>query len=213
MSRGKIPIIMNTSNATEHYSLFPTLVIKTPGFLTLQECTKIYKLVIKKKKEIQMAPHGTISGENSGSSFDSSSFLRHNKSLKIIEKKILDKATEYAKQAGYRINKVMDHSWFNIQNKGSKLKQHSHPLSTFSGGLYINCDEKSSPLCFHSPNSFIYFTHTIQKVGPLPPFAYQWVYFKPKKGDLFLFPSFLMHGSHEIPNETENRIVISFNIT
>ena len=72
-------------------------------------------------------------------------------------------------------------SWFNISQAGNKLKAHNHGESIVSGAFYIS---GSTPLIF--PDTSI----------------------KPYPGLLVIFSSDLVHYTEE---ETEERIIISFN--
>jgi hypothetical protein len=72
-------------------------------------------------------------------------------------------------------------SWFNISQAGNKLKAHKHEESIVSGAFYIS---GSTPLIF--PEASI----------------------KPYPGLLVIFSSDLVHYTEE---ETEERIIISFN--
>jgi hypothetical protein len=72
-------------------------------------------------------------------------------------------------------------SWFNISQPGNKLKAHKHEESIISGAFYIS---GKTPLIF--PDKSI----------------------KPYSGLLVIFSSDLIHYTEE---ETEERIVISFN--
>ncbi len=102
---------------------------------------------------------------------------------------------------------VITNSWFNIQNRGSTLKHHLHPNSEVSGALYINVDTDSSPIVFHTPNPHI-MNNTYERESD---FTKDNITFMPKIGDLFLFPSWLLHSSNYVDNQTLNRCVISFN--
>lgn len=72
-------------------------------------------------------------------------------------------------------------SWFNISQPGNKLKAHNHGESIVSGAFYIS---GATPLIF--PDKSI----------------------KPYPGLLVIFSSDLVHYTEE---ETEERIIISFN--
>ena len=98
-------------------------------------------------------------------------------------------------------------SWFNIQQKGGYLVDHNHGDNAVSIALYINVDDHSSNLTFKNPNQLIsYFWNSsnVQEVD------YSEHVINPKNGDMYIFPSWLNHGSSNI-NETENRTVISAN--
>jgi hypothetical protein len=72
-------------------------------------------------------------------------------------------------------------SWFNISQSGNKLKAHKHEESIISGAFYIS---GKTPLIFSDTSV------------------------KPYSGLLVIFSSDLIHYTEE---ETEERIVISFN--
>jgi hypothetical protein len=72
-------------------------------------------------------------------------------------------------------------SWFNISQPGNKLKAHKHEESIISGAFYIS---GKTPLIFSDTS-----------INPYP-------------GMLVIFSSDLVHYTEE---ETEQRIVISFN--
>ena len=115
---------------------------------------------------------------------------------------------EYSDQSKIKIENKIIHSWFNIQYKESILKEHVHPNSILSGGLYINIGEKASKLYFHNPNPLISY---IAKNEPLNDYSCEEYYLNPKKGDLIIFPSWLKHGSNQEKNFYSDRTVISFN--
>ena len=100
-------------------------------------------------------------------------------------------------------------SWFNIQQKGSVLKQHIHSHSVVSGVLFINVDSDSSPLVFENPIKIILDLANHNENSSR--YSRDWITYEPSNGDLFLFPSWLEHGSYYKENMSLNRTVISFN--
>ena len=92
------------------------------------------------------------------------------------------------------VKKITD-SWANIQGEGSILTIHNHPNAVISGVIYLKCDEKSSNLYFRDPNSITGNTHKIT----------------PQKGLMVMWPGWLLHGSGTEKNQSEDRIIISFN--
>ena len=97
--------------------------------------------------------------------------------------------------------------WFNVQQKGSQLIKHTHPNATLSGALYINVDNNSSPIYFYNPVGFLDYTY----IKEYTDYTFNWFKFNPNPGDLIIWPSWLSHGSNTNINETDDRIVISFN--
>ena len=181
------------------FSLFPTLVLYFPQFISSKECNKIFKLLKTKKVDTHPA---VIKGKSS-----------HHSSINtnILSETSLDLNTplqEYSNQSRIKIANKITYSWFNIQDKGSILKEHLHPSSILSGSLFIEVGKNASKLYFHNPNPFVSYT---AKTEPSNIYTYDWYCLNPKKGDLIIFPSWLKHGSNQDKNIYKNRTVISFN--
>jgi len=179
------------------FSLFPTLVLYIPQFIDSKECDKIFRLLKTKKLD----NHSSLIKGKSSYSLD----------VDILSETSIDLSIplqEYSKQSRIKIENKIINSWFNIQDKESILKEHFHPNSIISGGIFINVDSKSSKLYFHNPNPFVYYT---AKNSPANEYTHEWYSIAPKKGDLILFPSWLKHGSNQDKNFSSNRTVISFN--
>ena len=51
----------------------------------------------------------------------------------------------------------------------------------------------------------------IAHVQSLTQYNFKYTSFTPRNGDLFIFPSWLTHGSYYQSNQTPDRMVISFN--
>ena len=108
-----------------------------------------------------------------------------------------------------KINRVkVSNSWMNIQFPGSKLVKHGHPGSAVSGILYLKADDKSNNIYFYNPNPYVllmgierYYTE----------YTFEHSFIKPVAGTLLLFPSWLLHGSNDEVNESEERIMMSIN--
>jgi hypothetical protein len=196
---------------TEAFDLFPTLVTKTSNFLSAKQCGDIFNFL--KNNKILLAEHNSLS-EGGKSSFDG---VFGTGIINLIEKNVVgcesinEKLNEclfnYSKQSGVNIYYAQRSSWFNIQDKNSYMKKHSHILCSVGGALYINVDENSSGIYFYNPNPFLTITNYKQNT----PYTYEWYKFIPKNGDLIIFPSWLSHGSNDERNQTEERTVISFN--
>tara|TARA_R110000744_G_scaffold75010_1_gene149535 strand:+ start:103 stop:669 length:567 start_codon:yes stop_codon:yes gene_type:complete len=181
------------------FSLFPTLVLYFPQFISSKECNKIFKLLKTKKC---YGHEVLIKGKSSHRSNVNTNILSE------ISINLTSALQEYSHQSRIKIVNKIDNSWFNIQDKESVLKEHSHPDSILSGGLFINVGKKASKIYFQNPNLFV--PHTI-KNEPLNNYSYDWYSLNPKKGDLIIFPSWLKHGSNHNKNLYSNRTVISFN--
>ena len=181
------------------FSLFPTLVLYFSQFISSKECNKIFKLLKTKKID----NHSSLV---KGKSTHSANF--HTDILSEISIDMTKPLKEYSDQSKIKIENKIRNSWFNIQEEGSILKEHSHPGSILSGSLFINVGQNASKLYFHNPNPFVSY---IDKKEPANDYTYDNYYVAPKKGDLIIFPSWLRHGSNQDQNFYKNRTVISFN--
>ncbi len=197
----------------QKFNIFPTLICAESSFLN-KEDLKTLKKAIKNQEGLNShigLKHDNYSKTSYITSYDGKFHKFLDKpELKNIKNKILKKTAEYIKESGMECTNEMRNSWFNIQFKGGALGEHTHPFSMVSGALYINVDDKSSPLVFHNPNPCIYY---ISHLDHTKESAYEWFQLDPKIGDLVIFPSWLKHGSNQIQNGTKGRTVISFNIT
>ena len=176
--------------------IFPTPIGIKVDFITSKERLQLWDRI----KKIDHNPHGAIIGEG---------YSTHGKFPKFLDKKIQDRIQsaldEYNETCGNFPSKIVD-IWSNIQNSGSKLKQHSHAGCDISGALYINVAEDDK-LYFHNPNPLVYFTSTKK----LTPYNYESHWISVKNCQLVLFPSWLRHGNDNVINKMDGRIVVSFN--
>jgi len=193
----------------QRLNLFSTPVGFYEGFLPPDLAQNISDHILK-MCTIEVDIHGALLGDaySSHKFEDNTNILQSIADIvpgcsKIIENltKCIDDFTVYNNYPKGNI----ENNWFNVQKPGSILQRHMHiggrSLSIASGALYINVDEKSSPLIFENPNPYSIFFE--------PKFDIRT--FQPKVGDLIIFPSWLPHYT-KVPNMTENRIVISFNV-
>jgi len=189
---------------TNNVALFPTLVHKVDDFLSADECVKVFEYV---QNLDDGKKHNLILGGDSKSNFAlGGSFINNVPVCSDLEERVKTAIQDYASVSGISFSKI-DNSWYSIQDVGSCLENHTHPLSGISGVLYINVDEQSSPLCFFNPNQHIYNTYCKNHTE----YSFLWAKFQPKKGELYIFPSWLCHGSNGIANNTKNRTIISLN--
>ena len=183
-----------------NFNLFPTSVLYCPNFISDQERVEIFKKLCK----LDSTDHGAILGGKSSHYFENDLLSLLDIQLKS---RIQNKLDNYTNTVGIRPVKI-DNSWFNIQDVGSFLKYHTHPSSVVSAVLYINVDENSSKLSFKNPNQVVSFSWTDYELDNVNLDGQD---FFPKNGDMYIFPSWLEHGSDYDPNGTVNRTSISLN--
>jgi len=182
------------------FKLFSTPILESLNFLSNDECKKLIKLIKKDKPK----KHNLLT--NGLSSYSLDCFLSKNKQTNI-KNKLLKTSEIYANNIGYKIRKKIDNSWFNIEKEGSNVMKHCHPLSILSGVLYLNADNKTPCLCFYNPN--YYSLHNVSHNNSSE-YVSEGVRFYPKIGSLYMFPSWLIHGTEV--NRMKEKIVLSFNI-
>lgn len=186
--------------------LFPTLVMRFEDFLTEQQRQDI----IFYTSSIEGISHNTLDGNALSTHTTRNNILSeisYMESCKDLKDMLYEALELFSKKTCITFENITN-SWVNIQNKGSKLIQHTHPNAAISAGLYLNIEDESNALYFENPNPFISFSPTTVRRSE---YTFDYFYLKPKNRDLFLFPSWLKHGSKDQENQTDNRIVLSFN--
>lgn len=187
--------------------IFPTLVVHIENAVHTDLCNRILSYILRFK--IKMAQnHTCLSGISKSSHTTESDFIRELD--REIQPRFYDTLNDY--QSRYREYYGMKpgsitNSWFNLQQRESVLKPHLHPDSEVSAALYINVDENSTPIVFHTPNPYTQYNSYARETE----FTVDNIFIRPKIGDLILFPSWLSHSSNHVANQTLNRCVISFN--
>jgi len=188
------------------YGVFPVPVLTVKDFITEEERVTLLKEI----SSIDHSNHNALDGNASSThSFDSKIIHRlafKLDMLKDFKERLNNELNEFAKI--YGLGKVeLENSWSNKQGKGSSLRRHCHPNSKISGALYINVDQDSSKLVFFNTNPYVKY----EDYEELTEFNWTTFYIQPVNCELVLFPSWLEHGSNEEVNNSEERVVISFN--
>jgi uncharacterized protein (TIGR02466 family) len=194
---------------TTYIKLFPTLLYIEEEFISEEQRQDIVEYL---NTNLNYAEHDAFTGDGKSThkEFNNTIIEAINKLPRCTNFIFtLEQAlSNYSEETGNKLTKIYN-SWVNKQAKGSILKEHTHPASILSGALYLNVDKDSSPLYFHNHNNFAYF----QEINKYTDYICHWYKVSPKNGDLLIFPSWLRHGSNNEINQTDERIVLSFNIT
>ena len=187
---------------SSNFNLFPTLVIQYANVISELERENIFNTL---KKRSTNSHTSIIEGTSSYNMSENKDLVN----IFALEERLQERLDNYTQETGIFDQKICQ-SWFNIQNVGSQLSEHCHAGSTLSGALYINVDGVQNSLCFQNPNPMIESVWNAH-VQSLTPYNFKYTLFTPKNGDLFIFPSWLTHGSYYQSNQTPDRMVISFN--
>lgn len=190
------------------FQLFPILVRCIEQFLTKKQLLDIHDYCLNRPT----THHGLLSGKGSSSYDGVTDFLTelsaNLESCKTIKSDIEEAITQFCGEIGLS-SVVLTNSWFNVQDEGSALSMHTHPMSVLSGALYVNADQNSSPFAIENPNTYLKYCGIW--ANRCNPYSAEFAVIRPKVGSLLLFPSYLSHGSNNAANQTKKRIVISFN--
>lgn len=188
-------------------NMFPILLMKFPKFLTEEQCEDI-------------AIHfGNYEGLVKHPYFTNNALCSHG-SENILDKIVeldscrdiivnIDSALQlYFDTAGFH-KRDISNSWLNLQHKGSALFDHMHGGSTVTGAIFVRFYPGNNNLTFTNLNHFVnYFEPTCHTSYNARTHSVT-----PEVGDMYLFPSWIKHGSSGNENVTDGRMSIAFNTT
>lgn len=110
---------------------------------------------------------------------------------------------------------VLSNAWCNINRKDGMNIPHTHPGSMYSGVIWLKASEGAGEFVINENDDRImlqaepWYGRLKDPTNPPPHWCGEWS-FKPKEGDILVFPSFLCH--QVMPNNNEDdRISVSFN--
>lgn len=97
-------------------------------------------------------------------------------------------------------------SWLTYKAPGEFHKAHTHPNTLIAGVFYYDAHEDDAAICFSKESRS--FNRSYIEPSLLPdyqeyPYSQEEIYFKPKKNNLIIFPSYLIHG---VPPNKTNRV-------
>lgn len=101
--------------------------------------------------------------------------------------------------------------WMNVLSTGGHQTMHSHANSFISGVVYLTESDASAKTVFHNTmgsRQFVFSNHHAES-AVTPYNGDRWVASDVERGDMVLFPSYLLHA---VPrNEGPERVTIAFN--
>jgi uncharacterized protein (TIGR02466 family) len=129
--------------------------------------------------------------------------------MPILKSQIEDSATAFMHTLFGEISKIqVTQSWLNYNPPGTSHHKHAHSNSVISGVVYFQTDENTGNLNLYRPVDRS--RQLYDEITNWNTYNYEFVYFAPKIGNMFLFPSTLSHSVEE-NKSTMARISLSFN--
>ena len=135
--------------------------------------------------------------------------LEDHDELQVVSEILTVGLSEFSSAIHPEFNIELKNVWININERGNSNKRHVHPMSTFSGTLYIQVDEKTGNIVFYD-NYTPYDHYPILMPSDSEYFPERVTYY-PTNGMLLIFPSWVPHLV-EPSNSDLTRISISFNV-
>ena len=129
----------------------------------------------------------------------------NDKRLIDLWKTIQECCDQYCTESGID-STLLSTSWFNTLYEKGSVTPHRHERSVISGAYYPKVPEGSIGLTFESP---IEMYKMAEVHNDITEYNMKDVTVPATEGYLYLFPSWLKHGSKT--NTTDNRMVVSFN--
>ena len=187
------------------YSLFPTAVIHTNILQSIPQSELDLLQSISEEKQHYV----TNIGNNV---YHSDAFILNRPEFQksLVRLQIEDLINFYIREVWGETtsNMRITQSWLNINAPGTQHHQHVHANSIISAVFYLKTDSQSGNINFHNQNSG--FRQIKNQTMVYNDFTYDYQYFTPVIGDVFLFPSSLQH-SVSINNSSDARISLAVN--
>lgn len=197
------------------YNLFPTPVLKVPADPNTYDSIQIeIRNAIDKINNDQNYSDVTYLYKKNNVSLSNKTYdFIENYNCNKLKERIKYAALKYIKQVQWSGQWVDDNnliniknSWLNIIEFGDNRGQHCHPGYSISGVYYYRIESSMGSIMFNNPNPLMFSCSFPQ--GNISP---QFSGISPHRGDIILFPSWLVHSTVKNKNE-EDRISVAFNI-
>jgi len=186
------------------HNLFPVPVMRVEGFLTDAEISATIDAI---KSSPQM-----VNSQNE--------LLSHTEVMRFDAnphyQAVGEKAQEYLRDFGFllfgeNLQWHIKEMWMNQLHTGGHQSMHTHANSFISGVIYLTESDVSAKTVFHNTmgtRAYV-FSNSHAESAITPYNADRWVASDMSRGDLLLFPSYMLHA---VPrNEGDERISIALN--
>lgn len=120
---------------------------------------------------------------------------------------ILNAKNCYAEATGMEVSEGIVETWIqDYRDEGQKHNRHCHGIHGISGIYWIRANEQAQDLRFYNPNAL----NAYVKYAADTPFGWTTYAYKPTKGTMLLFPSYI---EHEVDPSGEDtiRTTLAFN--
>ncbi len=183
-------------------NLFPTLVMEFDLNSKVNP-----QLLYNELKKVDAKEHLYLEGPGK-STYDKTEGKVLDLDIPLIQtlKTELQNCVDLYAQKTALVKTIITQSWCSTMNQGSSLVFHRHEASVISGAYYPKVPQGSVGLTFESP---IEMYKMAEVYNDITEYNMKDVTVPATEGYLYLFPSWLKHGSKI--NTTDNRMVVSFN--
>lgn len=185
------------------HTLFPTPVFETE--LTASEVDDDFEIILKKTKNKNAFKENLC-----GNLISCDSFVLDEWNLKSLKESILNQLNLFSKKVlRYNYEEVyITQSWVNVNKYNDFHSVHNHKNSLLSGVVYINASPKCGEIVLYKNDREIF-----PDINFDPENCLTWStrYFTPKKYQLILFPSNILHSVNKNLDKNVDRISLSFN--
>lgn len=123
---------------------------------------------------------------------------------------VISEAEKYWSAMGWNSNvrPIIGSGWTNLYRKGGHVIAHNHGFIPIACAFYVNVPQNGGDFLFMNPLEYAW------SCNPYIDWPKrEWHPMNIASGDLVLFPGWLKHATVPNRNETENRIIISYNLS
>ncbi len=186
------------------HNLFPVPVMRVENFLTEMEINATMDAI--KSSPTMPNSQNVLLSHTEVMRFDNDEHYRT----------IGNKAQEYLRDFGFllfgeNLRWHIKEIWMNRLSSGGHQSMHTHANSFISGVLYLTDSDESAKTVFHNTmgtRAYV-FSNSHAESAVTPYNADRWVATDMQRGDLLLFPSYMLHA---VPrNEGDERVSIAMN--
>lgn len=148
--------------------------------------------------------------QNTGNKSTKQTYILNDKRLKKLKEYFLICVNEYSSRVmGMKagVDLYITQSWANFTKEGEYHHEHAHSNSIVSGVFYVKSDNETDKIFFHKSG----YQQLQPETENFNVYNSSSWWYEAVEGQLFLFPSSLVHSVGKIEKEGHERISLSFN--